>query len=70
MLYEEVLESLESLSDPVAVAGMARFGIASKNTYGISVKNLRGIAKRIGKDHLLAHRLCPLESMRVEYWLA
>lgn len=57
MLYEEVLESLGSLSDPAAVAGMARFGIASRNTYGVSVKNLREIAKRTGKDHFLAHRL-------------
>ena len=57
MRYEEVLESLESLADPAAVAGMARFGISSKNTYGISVQNLRRIAKRIGKDHMLALRL-------------
>ncbi|MCJ7771135.1 DNA alkylation repair protein [Candidatus Bathyarchaeota archaeon] len=48
---------MESWADPVAVTGMARFGIASKNTYGVSVQNLRGMAKKIGKDHLLAQKL-------------
>jgi 3-methyladenine DNA glycosylase AlkD len=36
---------------------MARFGINPKNTLGISVYELRRIARRIGKDHALALEL-------------
>jgi 3-methyladenine DNA glycosylase AlkD len=55
--YKEVLKKLRSLSNPEAVAGMARFGISPKNTYGVSIPVLRKMAKRIGKDHLLARKL-------------
>jgi len=37
--------------------GMARFGINPENTYGISIPNLRKLAKEIGKDHVLAQEL-------------
>lgn len=57
MHYEEILRQLESLSDPEAVAGMARFGINPSNTYGVSIPNLRKIAKETGKNHLLAQQL-------------
>ena len=57
MQYIEVLEELKSLSDPEAVAGMARFGINPENTYGVSIPNLRKIAKQIGKDHGLSEQL-------------
>ena len=57
MQYEDVIIRLESLSDPKAVAGMARFGINAENTYGISIPNLRKIAKEGGKDHPLAGQL-------------
>ena len=57
MEYEEILKQLKSLSDPEVVAGMARFGINPKTTYGVSIPNLRKMAKQIGRDHLLALRL-------------
>jgi len=57
MKYKEVLKRLNSLSDPKALEGMARFGINPKNTYGVSIPNLRKMAKEIGKDHLLAKQL-------------
>lgn len=53
----EILKKLESLSNPKAVEGMARFGINPNNTYGVSIPNLRTIAKEIGKNHLLAQEL-------------
>ncbi|MDI6808234.1 MAG: DNA alkylation repair protein [Candidatus Eisenbacteria bacterium] len=43
--YAEVMRRLKSLSDPEAVAGMARFGISSEKTYGVSVPDLRRIAR-------------------------
>jgi 3-methyladenine DNA glycosylase AlkD len=55
--YKEILNKLRSLSNPEAVAGMARFGINPKNTYGVSIPVLRKMAKQIGKNHLLAQQL-------------
>lgn len=55
--YEQVMKRLKSLSNPKAVAGMARFGINPKNTYGVSIPNLRTLAKEIGRSHLLALQL-------------
>ncbi len=54
---EEILEQLKSLSNPKAIAGMARFGINPKNTYGVSIPVLRKMAKQIGKNHRLAEKL-------------
>ena len=52
-----VLAELQRLANPANVAGMARFGIVGKKLLGISVVQLRAIAKRIGRDHELAEEL-------------
>jgi len=57
MQYDDILKKLKSLSDPKAVEGMARFGINPENTFGVSIPNLRQIAKETGKDHALAQQL-------------
>lgn len=57
MTCVEVLEELKSHANPEAVAGMARYGINSSNTLGVSVPTLRKLAKRAGKDHALAGEL-------------
>jgi 3-methyladenine DNA glycosylase AlkD len=57
MDYNEVMEKLESLSDPKAVKGMSRFGINSDKNLGVSVASIRALAKEIGKDHKLALKL-------------
>lgn len=57
MQPENILKRLKALSNPKAVEGMARFGINPENTYGVSIPNLRRIAKEIGKDHSLAQQL-------------
>jgi len=36
---------------------MARFGIDTKNAYGVSIPQLRALAKETGRDHLLAQQL-------------
>jgi 3-methyladenine DNA glycosylase AlkD len=54
---QEILEQLKRLANPEAVAGMARFGINSENTLGISIPELRRIAKETGRDHALAEAL-------------
>ena len=57
MTVREILERLEAIANPVNVAGMARFGINPSNTLGISVADLRRIAREIGSDHELAREL-------------
>ena len=52
-----VLRELKKHANPRNVAGMARFGISSKNTLGISIPILRKMAKQIGIDHALALKL-------------
>ncbi len=57
MQYQDVLQRLSSLSNPEWVAGMARFGINTHKAYGISIPNLRKIAREIKKNHSLAQQL-------------
>ncbi len=54
---EEIVDRLQSLSNPVNVEGMARFGINPQGTLGISIPTLRQIAKECRKDHQLAGEL-------------
>jgi 3-methyladenine DNA glycosylase AlkD len=51
---KEIIRRLRSLADPKAVEGMARYGINSANTLGVSIPKLRKLAKETGKDHALA----------------
>ncbi|HEY7161402.1 MAG TPA: DNA alkylation repair protein [Acidobacteriota bacterium] len=57
MDYDELIARLKAMENRTNVAGMARFGINSKNTLGISVVSLRKIAREVGKDHGLAIKL-------------
>lgn len=52
-----VMRDLRSVAVPENLAGMARYGINTKNRYGVSIPNLRALAKRIGTDHNLALEL-------------
>ena len=49
-----VLRKLNEVSDPSRLAGMARYGIATDKAIGVSVPELRRLAKAIGTDHDLA----------------
>jgi 3-methyladenine DNA glycosylase AlkD len=55
--YVQVIDELKALANPDNLAGMARFGISTTNTLGISMKILEPVAKRIKKDHALALQL-------------
>jgi len=57
MEYKDIIKKLKSLSNPKAIIGMARYGITPENTYGVSIPNLRKIAKEIGISHKLAQQL-------------
>jgi 3-methyladenine DNA glycosylase AlkD len=54
---EQVVDRLRSVGDPKAVKGMARFGIRSSNSFGVSVPKLRSLAREVGRDHQLALKL-------------
>ena len=54
---EALLAELRSLGSEEDRAGMARYGINVDNAFGVSVRELRKVAKRLGKDHDLARGL-------------
>ena len=57
MTLKETIDLLKAHSEPENVEGMARFGIAVDNVLGVSMPDVRKIARRIGKDHKLALEL-------------
>ncbi|UCE20832.1 MAG: DNA alkylation repair protein [Candidatus Aminicenantes bacterium] len=57
MTYEEIIKKLKALSDPKAIGGMARYGITPQKTFGVSIPNLRKIAKDAGRNRNLAQKL-------------
>ena len=57
MQAEEVISRLKGLANLENVEGMARFGINSRSTLGISLSTLRPLAREMGKDHGLAQQL-------------
>ena len=52
-----ILRQLKAKANPVNVAGMARFGMAPDKRLGLSMPDLRRIAKETGRDHQLAQQL-------------
>ncbi|MGE5861432.1 MAG: DNA alkylation repair protein, partial [Ignavibacteria bacterium] len=57
MDIKTIIKRLKSLSNPVNVEGMARFGISPDKTFGIQIPVLRKMAKEAGKNHKLALEL-------------
>jgi len=54
---DEVLKRLKVKAKPDQLAGMARYGIVVEKRLGVSIPELRKIAKEIGKNHDLALEL-------------
>ncbi len=48
---------MRALGDPARLPGMARFGIRPDNALGLSVPQIRSIARGLGKDQSLAEEL-------------
>ncbi len=57
MNLDQILGELRSRANAENVAGMARYGINPDGTLGITIPQLREIAKQIGTDHALAFEL-------------
>jgi 3-methyladenine DNA glycosylase AlkD len=45
------------MAEPSRLEGMARYGIDTRHALGVTVAELRALAKRLGKDHALAGAL-------------
>ena len=53
----DVLSQLQAKANPKNVEGMAKFGMTVKSRLGVSVPEMRKIAKAVGRDHRLAQLL-------------
>jgi len=54
---EEVIKKLKAKARPEQLEGMARYAIVGEGRLGVSVPDMRKLAKEIGKDHRLALKL-------------
>jgi 3-methyladenine DNA glycosylase AlkD len=54
---DDIVSKLKSKANPDNLEGMARYGISTTNRLGVSIPDLRKLAKEIGKDHKLASQL-------------
>ena len=57
MTAEELMTELHSRANPAHLAGMTRFGINAHQTLGISIPEVRRLARLAGHDHALAAEL-------------
>lgn len=53
----DALAALAAQGTEEGRAGMARYGIVAAKVYGVSVANIRALAKELGRDHDLADEL-------------
>jgi 3-methyladenine DNA glycosylase AlkD len=51
---KDVLDKLQSKAKPEQLKGMAKYGMTVEQRLGVSVPDMRKLAKEIGKDHKLA----------------
>lgn len=57
MNVSEIMDELRALASEQNREGMARFGIQAEQALGVSVPQLRQLARRIGRQHALAQEL-------------
>lgn len=62
MTLQKIITELETLADSSAARGMARFGIRAGTVYGVSVPNLRRIARETGRNQSLSLQLWKREN--------
>jgi 3-methyladenine DNA glycosylase AlkD len=51
---KDVLDKLQSKAQPEQLEGMAKYGMTVEQRLGVSVPDMRKLAKEIGRDHKLA----------------
>jgi 3-methyladenine DNA glycosylase AlkD len=53
----QVISELRAMGNPAAIQGMTRYGITTGKALGVSLPGLRRLARRAGRDHVLAEEL-------------
>ena len=53
----DVIRSMREMAEPERLEGMARFGIDTRTALGVTVTELRRLARGLGRDHALATEL-------------
>jgi len=51
---KDVLDKLQNKAQPEQLKGMAKFGMTVEQRLGVSVPDMRKLAKEIGRNHKLA----------------
>jgi 3-methyladenine DNA glycosylase AlkD len=54
---EQVLRMMKTKARPDRLEGMSRYGIVVESRLGVSVPDIRNMARKLGKDHQLAIEL-------------
>jgi len=67
MTIESLVQELRRKGSPKARVGMSRFGIQTDKAFGVSIPQLRDLAKKVGTDHDLALKYGKQESTRRAY---
>ena len=62
MQVADIVYKLEALQDSHAVTGMMRYGITPEKAYGVSIPDLRAIAKEAGRNHHIAIKLWEIDT--------
>ena len=64
---DEVLARVRAVADPTRLRGMARYRIGTDQAYGVTVAELRAVARDLGRDHDLAAALwdCGVHEARI-----
>ncbi len=57
LTFEDVMDRLKAEARPDQLAGMARFGLTGEGRLGLSMPDIRRLAKEIRQDHELALKL-------------
>ena len=57
MTLKEIVTYFKKKRNLANIKGMAYFGITAKTAYGLSMPDVRKLAKKIGTDHTLAQKL-------------
>jgi 3-methyladenine DNA glycosylase AlkD len=62
MTIRQIMESLKELSRLDALSGMKKVGITPEKAFGVSIPDLRALAKKIEKNHELALELWEIDT--------
>ncbi len=65
---ELIVKKLKQKANAKNVEGMARFGISSKNTLGVSMPTLRGLAKEIKRSFVVTQDDKIIHKLALELW--